>query len=276
MMNNNNTNTNETSTINAAPVKIRTRKCVEPISKAEASELQSFLMGHGLCIKNAKKLIRVYRYLGHKNNKILTSRDFMYICHADEWRENKQKIFDDILSYSLKVMDNAEQVKHAEYVKNMEAVEEDLLINHGVRMVWDKSKTVRFLKFKHVIADREILKPLDEFAKHNTNFVTNRIYKTKDGKHLKIFQKMAQIFEETDPTIPFYDWHSFRYVTKNGQVVAAYSMVDMKDEIRTAFAKGIKDKFDYNLNIMNKDYINSIVAKFDAQHDAELAALENA
>ena len=142
-------------------------------------------------------------------------------------------------------------------------------------MVWDKSKTVRFLKFKHVIADRDILKPLDEFAKHNSNFVTNRIYKTKDGKHLKIFQKMAQIFEETDPTIPFYDWHSFRYVTKNGQVVAAYSMVDMKDEIRTAFAKGINDKFDYNINIMNKDYINSIVTKFDAQHKAEIEALEN-
>ena len=53
-------------------------------------------------------------------------------------------------------------------------------------------------------------------------------------------------------------------------------MVDMKDEIRTAFAKGINDKFDYNINIMNKDYINSIVTKFDAKHDAELAALENA
>lgn len=272
----NNTQTNNVITSTETGKKIRTRKCVEPISEEEAGELQNFLMSHGLCIKNAKKLIRVYRYLGHKKGKLITSRDFMYICHADQWRENKQKIFNEILDYSHKVMDNTEQVNHAEYVKNMEAVEEDLLINHGIRMVWDKSKTVRFLKFKHVITDRDYLAPLDEFALHNTNFVTNRIYKTKDGKHLRIFQKLAQIFEETDPTIPFYDWHSFRYVTKNGKVVAAYSMIDMKDEIRTAFAKGINDKFDYNLNIMNKDYINSIVTKFDQHHEAELAALENA
>ena len=58
--------TNTISTINTADKKVRTRTCVEPLTADEAANLQTWLVKHNFCIKNAKKNIRVYRYLGHK------------------------------------------------------------------------------------------------------------------------------------------------------------------------------------------------------------------
>ena len=247
-----------------AEKKVRTRTCVEPLTADEAAELQTWLLKHKMCIKDAKKNIRVYRYLGHKNNKILTSQDFVYVVGADAYRENPEQVQMDILALSKKVMNSHRMVKNKEYTEKMSRVEEDLLMNHKIHMIWTKSKTVVFKKFNHVITDKKVLSPLNVYVKNNTdNLVTNRIYQTKDGKHLEVFRKMAQIFEEFDPSIPFYDWKSFRYITRNGEVVAAYSRADMSQEIVTHFAKGIQDKFDYNLNIMDDKYITDVVAKLE-------------
>lgn len=251
----------------AAPVaekKVRTRTCVEPLTADEAAELQTWLLKHKMCIKDAKKNIRVYRYLGHKNNKILTSQDFVYVVGADAYRENPEQVHMDILKLSKQVMNSHREVKNGDYVAKMAKVEEDLLMNHKIHMIWTKSKTVKFMKFNHVITDASVLAPLNTYVKNNTAaLTTNRIYETKDNKHLEIFQKMAQIFEEFDPSIPFYDWKSFRYITKNGQVVAAYSRADMSDKIVEHFEKGIQDKFGYNLNIMKDNFIDDVVAKFN-------------
>lgn len=245
--------------------KTHSRTCVEPISVDEAKELQSWLLKHNLCIKGAKKNIRVYRFLGHKNGKILTSQDFIYVVGADAYRENPEQVRADILKLSKQVMNSHRMVRNQDYVEKMAKVEEDLLVNHGIHMVWTKSKTVRFLKFNHIITDATVLAPLNAYVKNNvTQLTTNRIYQTKDGKHLEIFKKMAQVFEEFDPSIPYYDWKSFRYITKNGQVVAAYSTADMKALLIKHFKKGILDKFDYNLNIMNDKYIGEIVEKVNA------------
>ena len=58
-----------------------------------------------------------------------------------------------------------------------------------------------------------------------------------------------RIFEETEKNVPDYDWKSFRYITKNGQVVCAYSYKDYEKLKTVAFARGINDKFDVNLNV---------------------------
>lgn len=242
--------------------KIRTRTVVNPITKDEARELQEFLVKHNFCIKDAKKNIRVYRYLGHKNGKAIASRDFMYVVGADAYRTNKEKVFQDILDLSKKVFSTNNQVKNKEYARKMMLVEEKLLIKHNIAMIWDKSKTVRFKKFNHVITDASILEPLNEFVKNNSsndNFVTHRIYKTKDNKHLQIFKRMAKMFEDFNSDIPCSNWNSFRYITKGGKVVAAYTMEDMVNTKSIYFPKGIQDKFDYNLNVVNKNYIQEIV-----------------
>lgn len=259
-----NTKTTTTRSTSTETKKVRTRTCVEPLTTDEAATLQTWLVKHNFCIKNAKKNIRVYRYLGHKDGKIITSPDFMYVVGADAYRENPEQVHMDILALSKKVMNSHRMVKNKEYTEKMSRVEEDLLMNHKIHMIWTKSKTVVFKKFNHVITDKKVLSPLNVYVKNNTdNLVTNRIYQTKDGKHLEVFRKMAQIFEEFDPSIPFYDWKSFRYITRNGEVVAAYSRADMSQEIVTHFAKGIQDKFDYNLNIMDDKYINDVVAKLE-------------
>lgn len=259
-----NTTTNTVAAPAVAEPKVRTRACVEPLSTDEANDLQAWLIKHNFCIKNAKKNIRVYRYLGHKNGKVTTSKDFMYVVGADAYRENKEKVMQDILSLSKKVMNSHRMVKNAEYVEKMGKVEENLLMKHKIAMTWDKSKTVSFTLYNHVITDKKVLAPLNVYVKGSSEHLkTNRIYKTKDEKHLEVFRKMAQIFEEFDPTIPFYDWKSFRYITKGGKVVAAYSMVDRKCAMVKHFPKGIQDKFDYNLNIMNDKYIHEIVKKIN-------------
>lgn len=263
-MKKNTTTATATKKTPAVEKKVRTRTCVEPLSEKESVELQTWLLKHNLCIKDAKKNIRVYRYLGHKNNKILTSQDFVYVVGADAYRENPEQVHLDILKNSKQVMNSHRMVRNQDYVAKMAKVEEDLLMNHKIHMIWTKSKTVKFMKFNHVITDASVLAPLNTYVKNNTaNLYTNRIYETKDNKHLEIFKKMAQIFEEFDPSIPFYDWKSFRYITKNGQVVAAYSRADMSDKIVEHFEKGIQDKFGYNLNIMKDNFIDDVVAKFN-------------
>lgn len=241
------------------------RTTTEPLTMVETRELQEFLIQHNFCIKGAKKNIRVYRYLGTKNGRMITSRDFMYVVNADDYRKNKAQVKKDILNYSKQVFDKQKLVKNNEYVDSMVRVEEDLLMNHKVAMQWHNSKTVMFSKYNHVITDEATLAPLNIYVKNKTNnFITNRIYKTKDNKHLQIFQSMAQVFEEFNSDIPYSDWRSFRYVTRAGKVVAAYTKEDMSKCERIAFGKGIKDKFDYNLNVMNKDYINDVLTKFEA------------
>lgn len=249
---------------NTMEKKIRTRTVVNPLTKAEALELQQFLVKHNFCIKDAKKNIRVYRYLGTKNGKMLSSKDFVYVVGADAYRSDKKKVMSDIMALSKQVFNSKRLVKNKEYTSKMNVVEEDLLINHKIAMAWDKSKTVRFRKYNHVITDTATLSPLNTYVKNNSaELRTNRIYETKDNKHLEIFRKLAKIFEEFDPTIPFSDWKSFRYVTRNGQVVAAYTKEDMNNQMVKHFAKGIQDKFDYNLNIMNADYIAEVVKSFE-------------
>ena len=87
--------------------------------------------------------------------------------------------------------------------------------------------------------------------------MTNCLRKTKDGKHLEIFRKLVRIFEEFEKDVPDYDWKSFRYITKNGKVVCAYSRVDSEKLKTVSFKRGINDKFDYNLNI--NSYINDVL-----------------
>lgn len=256
------TNNNKENTMEK---KIRTRAVVTPLTKDEAQELQTFLVKHNFCIKDAKKNIRVYRYLGTKNGKVVASKDFVYVVGADAYRADKKKVFADIMALSKQVFNSKRLVKNREYAAKMDLVEDDLLMNHKIAMSWDKSKTVRFRKYNHVITDASTLSPLNTYVKNNSaELKTNRIYETKDNKHLEIFRKLAKIFEEFDSTIPYSDWKSFRYVTRKGQVVAAYTKEDMKDEVVKHFAKGIQDKFDYNLNIMNPAYIQEIVTKLDA------------
>ena len=131
------------------------------------------------------------------------------------------QVIADVVKKSEQVMTKRDKkIKNEEYERNMVRVEEELLMNKSIVMQWKVSKHVYFRKINHICTDRNILAELDEYAKNNGPFVTNRLRATKDGKHLEIFRKLVRIFEETEKDVPDYDWKSFRYITKNGQVVS--------------------------------------------------------
>lgn len=229
-----------------------------PLSDEEHKEIQARLMKHRLCIKSGKKHARVYRFKGWKDHKMVTSPDFVYVIQADDYRADPEGVMKQILECSEKVMSKKEkQVKNAEYERNMMKVEEQLLMEKGIVMQWKVAKHVKFRQIHHICTDRKVLDILDEYAKNNGPFVTNCLRKTKDGKHLEIFRKLVRIFEEFEKDVPDYDWKSFRYITKNGKVVCAYSRVDSEKLKTVAFKRGINDKFDYNLNI--NSYINDVL-----------------
>lgn len=229
-----------------------------PLTDAEHAEIQARLMKHRLCIKSGKKHARVYRFKGWKNNKMTTSPDFIYVIQADDYRANPDGVMQEILRCSEKVMTKKDkQIKNDEYERNMISVEEELLMNKGIVMQWKVSKHIMFHKINHICTDRSVLSVLDEYAKNNGPFVTNCLRKTKDGKHLAMFRKLVEIFEEFEKDVPNYDWKTFRYITKNGKVVCAYSRVDSEKLKIMSFKRGINDKLDYNLNINN--YIDEIV-----------------
>ena len=224
----------------------------EPLTDMEHADIQARLMKHRLCIKSGKKHARVYRFKGWKDHKMITSPDFVYVIQADDYRANPEQVMADVLRCSEQVMTKkGKQIKNDEYERNMVKVEEQLLMERGIVMQWKVSKHVIFRKINHICTDRKVLDVLDEYAKNNGAFVTNRLRATKDGKHLEIFRKLVRIFEETEKDVPDYDWKSFRYITKNGKVVCAYSRVDEQRIKTVSFARGINDKFDYNLNINN-------------------------
>ena len=227
-----------------------------PLTNDEHQDIQNRLMRHGLCIKSGKKHARVYRFKGWKNHKRLTSSDFVYVIQADDYRADPDGLINKVVECSKKVFNNSNFVNNTEYENNMVKVEEDLLINHGIVMKWRVSKHAIFKKVVHVCTDRKVLDVLDEYAKNNGNFVTNHIRKTKDGKHLAIFRKLVKIFEEFEG-ITFYDWKTFRYITKNGKVVCAYAQQDEELLKILAFKRGINDKFDFNLNI--NTYIKDVL-----------------
>lgn len=231
-----------------------------PLTDAEHAEIQDALMKHRLCIKSGKKHARVYRFKGYKNHKMITSPDFVYVIQADDYRANPTQVIKDVVAKSAQVMTKRDKkIKNEEYERNMVAVEEELLMNKGIVMQWKVAKHVIFRQVNHICTDRSILAELDEYAKNNGPFVTNRLRATKDGKHLEIFRKLVRIFEETEKDVPDYDWKSFRYITKNGQVVCAYSRIDEVKMKKISFERGVTDKFGYNLNI--NDNIDEILAK---------------
>ena len=252
-----NTNTNTTNTINYNnKVTMNTEKKTHyepaPLTEAEHADIQERLMKHRLCIKSGKKHARVYRFKGYKDHKMITSPDFVYVIQADDYRANPDQVIADVVKKSEQVMTKRDKkIKNDEYERNMVRVEEELLMNKSIVMQWKVSKHVYFRKINHICTDRNILAELDEYAKNNGSFVTNRLRATKDGKHLEIFRKLVRIFEETEKDVPDYDWKSFRYITKNGQVVCAYSYKDYEKLKTVSFARGINDKFDVNLNVEN-------------------------
>lgn len=223
-----------------------------PLTNEEHADIQTRLMKHRLCIKSGKKHARVYRFKGYKDHKMITSPDFVYVIQADDYRANPDQVIADVVKKSEQVMTKRDKkIKNDEYERNMVRVEEELLMNKSIVMQWKVSKHVYFRKINHICTDRNILAELDEYSKNNGPFVTNRLRATKDGKHLEIFRKLVRIFEETEKDVPDYDWKSFRYITKNGQVVCAYSYKDYEKLKTVSFARGINDKFDVNLNVEN-------------------------
>lgn len=256
-----NTTTKKISTLNSnKKVSMKTVKTEEkkthyepePLTDAEHADIQERLMKHRLCIKSGKKHARVYRFKGYKDHKMITSPDFVYVIQADDYRANPDQLIADVVKKSEQVMTKRDKkIKNDEYERNMVRVEEELLMNKSIVMQWKVSKHVYFRKINHICTDRSILAELDEYSKNNGPFVTNRLRATKDGKHLEIFRKLVRIFEETEKDVPDYDWKSFRYITKNGQVVCAYSYKDYEKLKTVAFARGINDKFDVNLNVEN-------------------------
>lgn len=252
-----NTTTKKISTLNTKKVSMKktvaekkTHYEPAPLTDAEHADIQERLMKHRLCIKSGKKHARVYRFKGYKDHKMITSPDFVYVIQADDYRANPDQVIADVVKKSEQVMTKRDKkIKNDEYERNMVRVEEELLMNKSIVMQWKVSKHVYFRKINHICTDRNILSELDEYSKNNGPFVTNRLRATKDGKHLEIFRKLVRIFEETEKNVPDYDWKSFRYITKNGQVVCAYSYKDYEKLKTVAFARGINDKFDVNLNV---------------------------
>jgi hypothetical protein len=252
-----NTTTKKISTLNTKKVSMKktvaekkTHYEPAPLTDAEHADIQERLMKHRLCIKSGKKHARVYRFKGYKDHKMITSPDFVYVIQADDYRANPDQVIADVVKKSEQVMTKRDKkIKNDEYERNMVRVEEELLMNKSIVMQWKVSKHVYFRKINHICTDRNILAELDEYSKNNGPFVTNRLRATKDGKHLEIFRKLVRIFEETEKNVPDYDWKSFRYITKNGQVVCAYSYKDYEKLKTVAFARGINDKFDVNLNV---------------------------
>ena len=249
--------TNTTNTLNTTKkVSMNTEKKTHyepaPLTNEEHADIQARLMKHRLCIKSGKKHARVYRFKGYKDHKMITSPDFVYVIQADDYRANPDQVIADVVKKSEQVMTKRDKkIKNDEYERNMVRAEEELLMNKSIVMQWKVSKHVYFRKINHICTDRSILSELDEYAKNNGPFVTNRLRATKDGKHLEIFRKLVRIFEETEKDVPDYDWKSFRYITKNGQVVCAYSYKDYEKLKTVSFARGINDKFDVNLNVEN-------------------------
>lgn len=249
--------TNTTNTLNTNnKVSMNTEKKTHyepaPLTNEEHADIQARLMKHRLCIKSGKKHARVYRFKGYKDHKMITSPDFVYVIQADDYRANPDQVIADVVKKSEQVMTKRDKkIKNDEYERNMVRVEEELLMNKSIVMQWKVSKHVYFRKINHICTDRNILAELDEYSKNNGPFVTNRLRATKDGKHLEIFRKLVRIFEETEKDVPDYDWKSFRYITKNGQVVCAYSYKDYEKLKTVSFARGINDKFDVNLNVEN-------------------------
>lgn len=249
--------TNTTNTLNTTKkVSMNTEKKTHyepaPLTNEEHADIQARLMKHRLCIKSGKKHARVYRFKGYKDHKMITSPDFVYVIQADDYRANPDQVIADVVKKSEQVMTKRDKkIKNDEYERNMVRVEEELLMNKSIVMQWKVSKHVYFRKINHICTDRNILAELDEYSKNNGPFVTNRLRATKDGKHLEIFRKLVRIFEETEKDVPDYDWKSFRYITKNGKVVCAYSYKDYEKLKTVSFARGINDKFDVNLNVEN-------------------------
>jgi len=245
-------NTNKKVSMKKTVAEKKTHYEPAPLTDAEHADIQERLMKHRLCIKSGKKHARVYRFKGYKDHKMITSPDFVYVIQADDYRANPDQVIADVVKKSEQVMTKRDKkIKNDEYERNMVRVEEELLMNKSIVMQWKVSKHVYFRKINHICTDRNILSELDEYAKNNGPFVTNRLRATKDGKHLEIFRKLVRIFEETEKDVPDYDWKSFRYITKNGQVVCAYSYKDYEKLKTVAFARGINDKFDVNLNVEN-------------------------
>ena len=122
-------------------------------------------------------------------------------------------------------------------------------IKNGAEITFKDYCKIQVVECTRATYSKEDQAKLDEYAKNNGPFVTNRLRATKDGKHLEIFRKLVRIFEETEKDVPAYDWKSFRYITKNGQVVCAYSYKDYEKLKTLSFARGINDKFDINLNV---------------------------
>ena len=256
-MKNTTTTTKKISTLNTTKkVTMNTEKKTHyepaPLTNEEHADIQARLMKHRLCIKSGKKHARVYRFKGYKDHKMITSPDFVYVIQADDYRANPDQVIADVVKKSEQVMTKRDKkIKNDEYERNMVRVEEELLMNKSIVMQWKVSKHVYFRKINHICTDRNILAELDEYSKNNGPFVTNRLRATKDGKHLEIFRKLVRIFEETEKDVPDYDWKSFRYITKNGKVVCAYSYKDYEKLKTVSFARGINDKFDVNLNVEN-------------------------
>lgn len=235
---------------------------ITPINNIQAIEFSSWLSEHNLCKGAGNKNMRIYRKVNGLRRK--RSRDFVYVINANEYRDNLENVHNKLIELSRQVMDEQLQVKNREYIEKMNAVEEDLLMNHGIEMNWTNGKSAKFSKIMHVIKDPEILNMLTEAAKNHKNYDVKNVY-------LERF-RMAAIIEEFG-IAPQYDWKHFNVIVKEGKVICAYSFKDLKPLKKETFKAGFFDKFDYNLNICSKENLADIIKRsneIDQQIQAEL------
>lgn len=223
-------------------------KIVEPITLEQSQEFNEWLSAHNLCKKTSRKRMRIYRKIGGQSK--VASKDFIYVVSADDYRENLEKIHNELIEKSMKVMDETEKVKNLEYIQKMTQVEEDLMMHHNIEMNWTNAKSVNFKKIEHVIKNPVILKELEEAIKNHKNYDVHNIY-------VERFRAGALI--EEFGVAPEYDWKQFNIIVKNGHVICAYSHKDLKKISEKKFKIGIFDKFGYNLDICKKENISEII-----------------
>lgn len=232
---------------------------VEPLTTEEAIEFNSFLKSHNLVKGPSLKRMRIYRKIAESKRKVIRSRDFIYVVSADRYREEKEKVFADLIALSEKVMDKEYQVKNVEYITKMSKVEEKLLMN-GIEMNWYNGKSVTFNKIPHVITDRNLLKHLDAYfaakAAEEPETVAN-----VSLKKFKIGAKISEIAKKYK--LDWNKWCEHNVIMKNGEVIAAYSYKDLQPLYELHFDEGIKDKFGYNLNIIKPANLKELLKLSD-------------
>lgn len=241
---------------------------IEPITQEQSDAFKLWLNEHGLTKAAACKRIRIYRNVlsrpDHKINR-LHSRDFVYVVSADDFRADLNAVKAKMIELSQQVMDPELIVKSKEYLDTMNAVEEDLLLNHGIEMNWTNGKSATFNLIRHRIFDPDTLSNLEEAIKNHKNYDIENMY-------LERFRCGALI--EEFGIAPEYDWHKYNIIVKGGKVICAYSFEDMVRLKTARFKTGFFDKFGYNLNICSNEQINEVIRLAEEVRAADAANIE--